>query len=308
MKLRNVYIAVIVIIGISITSIGIYNLFFTKMKGNEFRSSVSLMELYDITDELLEIAEKFTRDPGKAVVVMPKQHVKEKTIVLTFDGLTEPAVMERILLLLEKHKVRATFFVDAVGVADEPKTLLAIKDAAFDIESYTLYGRTKMETLPFNTLLKDFVLTQKIIDTNSNYTPKFVKCNDTNYTDDLLRLAKACGMTGVVVHDHMVDVKQLNKLPDADSMVGMLQSGDVVAVKLKQTDDIVMQERVTDLRPAIDKKPGLKKLHRPDTDEKIDVVDALEKLLVSLQKAGYNVVSVEDVLKPSANLPTAIRK
>ena len=151
-----------------------------------------------------------------------------------------------------------------------------------------------MENMPPEKLVRDFVRAQKIIAVNIDQGPNLLKCNDTNYSDQLLRAAKACGFAAVVRSEVYVNMRQLNASATADEFVSRLRPGSIVSFKLiNNLEQIVYEPGKTDDRPAVDKQPGLRELPMPNTQTDHNVADAVEKVLIALQKAGYTMVYVE---------------
>lgn len=179
--------------------------------------------------------------------------------------------------------------------AEDPQTVVNIRKAGQRIENYTLSGSEKMEKFPTEKLVKDFCRAQKIIKVTADQGSNLLKCNDTNYTEDLLQVARACGFKSVVKSDAFLDTKKVNSLGTADDFVGKLKAGSIVSVKLKPNNEpIVNEQGKTDLRPAIDKQPGLKELPQQEKTDDKELVNAVEKLIIALKKANYTMSYVED--------------
>mgnify|MGYP003614950202 FL=1 len=248
---------------------------------------------YIAEEEITQAMASLNQKPEKVALIQGSTS-SGRQIALTFDGLTDRVVMQQVLDLLEKYKARATFFVDGMGTAEDPQTVFNIREKGQQIGNYTLYGLPKMETMAPEKLVRDFVRAQKIIKVNSDQGPGLLKCNDTTYTDGLRQVAKACGFAALVRSGIYVDMGQLNRSATADDFVSRLTPGIIVSIKLKRNiDQIVYEPGKTDDRPAVDKQPGLKELAKPDSEPDQNVADAVEKLLISLEKARYTTVYVE---------------
>ncbi|MDF2930120.1 MAG: polysaccharide deacetylase, partial [Anaerospora sp.] len=219
----------------------------------------------------------------------------QRQIALTFDGLSDRTTMQQVLDLLKKYNAKATFFVDGMQTAEDPQTVVNIKNAGYRIENYTLSGMGKMDTLPVERLVRDFCRAQKIIRVTTDQGPNLLKCNDTKYTDQVLQAARAAGFVSVVKSDAFVNVKQVNTSQAADVFVGSLLPGSIVSIKLKtNTEPVAKDAGKTEQKPAIDKQPGLKNLtQQADFGEK-GTIEAVEKLLIALTKVNYTTVYVED--------------
>ena len=280
--------------------------FFSTQTGGDNRNITDLKSSYNADAEIAQALEQMKTSQEKATVIT-HSNSGQRHIALTFDGLTDRTIVQQILDLLKKYNTKATFFVDGMQTVEDPQTVVNIKKEGHKIENYTLVGMVKMEKLPVERLVKDFCRAQKIIKVNTDNGPNLLKCNDTQYTDQLLQVAKACGFNSVVKSDVFLNVHQIKSSQAADDFVAQIKPGSIVSVKLKPNVDLIVNEEgKTDLRPAIDKQPGLRELPKQvDLGEK-EIVEAVEKLLIALQKANYTTTYVEDFLK--SNIPQKVTK
>ena len=258
-------------------------------KARTYHNITDMKPSYDADAEIAQALKRLQTSSEKSALVTGND-AGGRQIILTFDGLADPAVMNQILDLLQRYNSKAVFFADGIRVAENPEAIVAIQKAGHRIGNYTLYGRSKIEKLTAEQMVKDFCQAQKIITINTDQEAGLLKCYDTNYTDQLLKVAKACGFTGVVKSDVMLTVKDLRQVADADAIVSRIKTGSVVSVKLTPPADPVLPQReVRDARPAIDKLPGLKEVALPERNNK-EVAEAVENLLIALRKTGYDTV------------------
>ena len=172
------------------------------------------------------------------------------------------------------------------------------------IENYSLLGLSKMENLPAERLVKDFCRSQKIVKITVDHGPNILKLNDTNYTERVLQAANACGFKSVVKSDIYLTRKNANTVQDASSFVNKLKPGSIVTVKLKPNLDPILNEKgAIDLRPAVDKQPGLKVLPKQVAVGDHEIIKALENLLIALNQEKMNTVYVDTypAAPPSTN-------
>lgn len=275
--------------------------FFTTKTAGDSNNINDLQSAYSIEIEQKQILEKLKTNVSKAEIFTTQDN-KERQVIITFDGLTDSTTVQRILDILKKHEAKATFFVDGMQSAENPSILVNIKNSGQKIENYTLFGRKAMEKLTQEELVKDFAKTQKIISVNTDKTATFLKCNDTIYTDEILKVAKACGLNSAVKSDVYLNVKQLNSPSGADNFVKTIKPGSVISLKLKLTEEIVKKEPVkTEAMPAIDKQPGLKQIIKEDVVLDKATSDAVEKLLIALKKANYKTAYLSEIPQKVAN-------
>lgn len=289
--------AAVVLIG-CVCALGLFLFkdFFTTQTGGEYKNMPDLESSYSAEEEIAKAKEKMELTKEMAVVVTGAK-TNQRYVALTFDGLTDRATIQKVLDTLKKYNAKATFFVDGLQVAEDPQTVGSIRKEGQRIENYTLLGLSKMETLSTDRLLNDFCRSSKIVKINTDNSPFLLKCNDTKYTEALRRVARACGFEGVVRSDLFLDVKQMKASPNANSFVSAVKPGNIISVKLKPNLDPITQESgKTNLKPAIDKQPGLKELKNEDISSN-DTAEAVEKLLIALDKARYQTAYVEEFMK-----------
>ena len=297
MKSRTMIVALILIIGVSLTAAFFYKDFLKNQPVREYHTTITLDDLYNADEEVAQALAQLQKSQEKATIITGSQS-SSRQIALTFDGLTDRATVQQILVLLKKYNSKATFFVDGLHTVEDPLTLTDIKDAGQKVENFTLLGMPKMENLPIERLAKDFCRAEKIVKENATQEPNLLKCNDTKYTDQVLQVAKACGFKNVVQSDAFFNARKSNTSAiDAGAFVAALRSGSIVSVKLLADMELITNEPgKTDLKPAIDKQPGLKEMPQEGLGEP-EIALAVEKLLIALQKAQYSTVYVEDFAK-----------
>lgn len=297
MKNKKFVSSLVLLIGICLLGVFFYKGFFTTRTGGNQRNVTDLESYYQADEEIAQAMLQLNNSKEKATLITHYNN-GQRQIAVTFDGLTDRIKVQQILDLLKKYDAKATFFVDGMQTAEDPPTVVAIRKEGHKIENYTFSGMAKMEKLPVERLVKDFCRTQKIIKVTSDQGPNLLKCNDTKYTDEVLQAAKACGFKSIVKNDVFLNVKQINSLKAADDFVSTLKPGSIVSIKLKTNEEPILKEQgKTDLKPAIDKQPGLKELpQQVDLGDK-ELVQAVEKFLIALQKANYTTAYVENFSK-----------
>ncbi len=262
--------------------------------------SVTYRNMTDLTDEYnadKEIAEAHSklRSSNEKAGVISGIYGGQRNIAITFDGLSDRTTMLKILDLLKTHNLKATFFVDGLQTVEDPQAVVSINKEGYKVENYTLSGIPHMEQLPPERMVRDFCQAQKIITVTTDNKANLLKCNNTQYTDAVLLAAKACGFNGVVKSDVVIDAT----IPGAaDGIAGRVRPGSIVSVRLEvNPEPIVLEPEVSNLRPEIDKKPGLKPLPKVGDNKNKVIIATVEKVLVDLKNANYTTVYVEDVAK-----------
>ena len=303
MKNKKRVLSLAAVIGVCLIGLFFFKAFFSTQPGSEERNITGMKSSYNADAEIASALAQLKNSQEKATVITGGKS-GQRQVALTFDGLSDRTTVQQVLDLLKKYNAKATFFVDGMQTAEDPQTVINIKNSGYKIENYTLSGMGKLETLPVERLVKDFCRAQKIIRVTTEQGPKLLKCNDTNYTGQVLLAAKAAGFASVVKSDAFVNVKQVSSLQAADAFVSGLKPGSIVSVKLKtNTEPAAKDAGKTEQKPAIDKQPGLKNLTQQSDFGEKGTIEAVEKLLIALAKANYTTVYVEDFAADSLPKP-----
>ena len=257
-------------------------------KARPYRNLPDFSAKYNVDEEVRAALARMRTDKALAPVVSSNLSVDGLKVALTFDGLTDARQMEKLLNLLKQYNMKATFFVDALQTSENPQLVKNIRDQGHKVENYTFSGSTNMQNLSAQRLVTDFCRAQKIIEVETGITPTLLKCNDTQYTDELLMAARACGFEGVVQSNIYLNTEEINKIGSADQFVQSFAPGSIVSVKLlPYPEDNKPAESVTASRPAVDKQPSLGLPDREVAGPDAMIVNAVEKLLLSMEKAHY---------------------
>ena len=177
---------------------GGFGIWLQKEKQSVSGDSIVVQEQdYSVQDEVEEAAGKLQNDPAKPTVITDINTV-DKEIALCFEGSADRLVIERILEYLELHGMHATFFIAAVDTAEDEELAEEILAAGQEMESYSLYGTAHMEKMSDEELIADFCRAQAVYEDKISRKPEMLKCNATEYTDELLEAADACGYQSVV--------------------------------------------------------------------------------------------------------------
>ena len=160
MRRRTVGILLVLLLIVGLAGAYVIRSFWTAKSGDDYRNIRDVSASY-IADE--EIAQAMARLNQEKSGVILRGASDRRQVALTFDGLTDRVVIQQVVDLLKKYKVKATFFVDGMQTAEDPQTVFIIKQEGHKIENYTLYGLPKMETMAPEKLVRDFVRAQKII-------------------------------------------------------------------------------------------------------------------------------------------------
>lgn len=195
---------------------------------------------------------------------LPRSPESLKQVSLTFDDGPSPATTPRVLNILKKYKIPATFFVLGQRAQTHPDLIRRLLREGHVVANHS-YSHPQMTKLEGEGRLKEIQKTQDIIRALSPNPIKWFRPPYGAYDKKLERLVDSYGMTVVLWDVDPQDWKRQNS-PE-----------DICASVIKQT------------------RPGsIILLH--DIHER--TVNALEKIIVSLRAKGYAFVPLK-AIKPS---------
>lgn len=249
---------------------------------------------YSASETIEAALKKLAQQPQKAQVITDINTV-EKEVALCFEGTADGLVIQRIVEYLDEHDMQATFFISAVDAGEDEEAIDTILEAGHGIESYTLYGTTHMETFTQEELVEDFCRAQAVYEDKIGIVPAILKCNATDYTDEIMEAADACGYDSVVYPTHYLNYASFYSAQMARNYVNSVDRGSIITVKLNgYLDELEYEETRVDEDPAKDKQAGLElhDLEKEELSEEERLLQVVEWLLDALDDADYETVLV----------------
>ncbi|MDE7259616.1 MAG: polysaccharide deacetylase family protein [Lachnospiraceae bacterium] len=265
------------------------------------KTVVAETEILEVTDysameEIAAAKQKLEEDPEIPMVITDINTI-DKKVALCFEGAADNLVLEQIMEYLDAHDMTATFFISAVDAGEDQEIIDEIINAGHDIESYTLYGTSHMEKMSTDELITDFCRAQVVYEDKISKRPDLLKCNATEYTDDLLKTAEACGYKCIVYPTQYLNYQSFNVKEVAENYVAGLDRGTVISIKLSgYLDELEYEEEVKDEDPAKDKQPGLE-LHDLEEEELTEterLLRVVEWFLECLDEEEYETVRLQE--------------
>lgn len=281
----------------------VFGYFFSSSPlGKGRNSKTNLPSLYNADAEIKEAKANLRSKPEKAQLITGTNSAGAG-IAITFDGLADAPTTRQILDLLQKYDVKAAFFVEGMRAADEPDLVAEITKAGHKVENYSLSGRKSLEKLPQDELVQDLCSAQKIIRVTSSSSPVFLKAEGTVYTDDLLKVAKACGLAAAVKTDKILNAGSLVSYDAAVGYVRNVKKGSIVSFQLERPKGekppaAKLEEQV----PAKDKQPGLKELNKEAVKDngQQEIIKTVELFLKACKNEQVRTVLLETPKQPLA--------
>ena len=124
---------------------------------------------------------------AESVVYNSNIHAGKK-IALTFDDGPHPRLTQKVLDVLDKYSIKATFFVIGVNVKNYPKQLEMIIDKGHEIGNHT-YSHNLLKSIPKEKIEKEISDTEREINKIREYDLKLLRPPCGFYDEKLEKIA-----------------------------------------------------------------------------------------------------------------------
>lgn len=305
MQVKNNYIKTWLLLSITILSLIIifYSFFLYSSEDTDHDSFFSAQgSLYDAEKEINAALKKLEIQREESFVIK-EIDTDENIIAITFDGITDKQTMEGILSLLSDYDSKATFFVPAIKSAENPSILRSILDAQQEIGNYTLSELRQMELLSEEELVIDFSRSRVVLEDITGKSIDLLKCNGTKYTDELLEVANACKIYGVVETTYFFNHKSFSSYEETLDFIRGIKKGSILSIKVDDYLDLLEFETTRKKAMAImekmsptekktkDETPAIKNFSSP----KDRLLLVTEWILQALEEKGYTTEFTKDL-------------
>ncbi|ATP42422.1 oligosaccharide deacetylase [Solibacillus sp. R5-41] len=189
----------------------------------------------------------------------------EKIIALTFDDGPHKKYTNEVLDLLAKYEAKGTFFVVGEYAEKNPEVILRMHEEGHELANHT-YSHPFKASVP--KLVKEIQQTNEVIFSITGYAPKLFRPVEGQYTDALIEAVVKDGYKVVMWSWH-------------------LDTEDWKDPGVKKIVDIVLKGT---------RKGNVVLFHDGGGNRK-QTVEALSQILPTLQKEGYQFVTISNLLK-----------
>lgn len=256
-----------------------------------YENFTEMSEDFDASKEIAEAVKKYPGLTTKAGIIRGTDKAVGKIIALTFDGMESRGNMEAILKIITDQGWHATFFAEGVNAARNETVVRKMKQEEQLIGNYSFVGVSKAERLQPELLVEQFCRTQKILKLVTGHEPKLFKLYDTQYTDELLRAAKASGLDNAVQSDLDIYVRKLNNDAALTDFVEKIKPGMIVSLQMGRPAPIKYSVKKGPDTPAIDKQPSIQEKNTIQVKD-VTTVEIVKNLCSLLKAKGFTVVTV----------------
>ncbi|HOV40738.1 MAG TPA: polysaccharide deacetylase family protein [Oscillospiraceae bacterium] len=297
--MKRVFKVLAVVLALVLVAAGIiYASYSLKLKKVEAPADESLKPLYSGDIDVSQALEKLKNNYDGKAEILGGVNTAEMVAAITFDGMLDKESAQKITALLDAYGAPATFFFPAIKSAEEPDGIKTVFDAGYDVGNYTLSAKEKMQELSSEELVEDFSRAGSILKQITGEAPSILKCNRTEYTDELLNAAGASGFNYVVESTYFLNEKSFRSKENAKAFVKNLKSGAVISFK---TDSALSDEEFKKGRAETTKsastssKEASSSQSVSEESKNLSLVQNVELLLAALKEQGYKVVSLNNL-------------
>ena len=148
-------------------------------------------------------------------------------IALTFDDGPHPGQTKRILDILDKYNVKATFFAVGVNIDNYGEHLKEVVSRGHEIGNHT-NTHPKVSSLDYKGLKNEFSKCQSKIKDICGYTPKLIRPPEGLIDTSIKDIAKEMDCKVILWDIDTRDWAQTSPQKIADHVVNKISSGDII--------------------------------------------------------------------------------
>ena len=236
-----------------------------------------VIENYEANDEIKVAMEKYpTSQPCEVITT------QDKDLAIVIDGLLDRGNTQKLLDLLQKYNIKATFFIEGQNASNESELVQLISKTQ-EVGNYTFNGLAEFHKKKLEYQLSSLCRTQKILEMETAKTPTLFRAPQTELTDDLLKAVSASGISYAVKEN--VTLQYIGDKETADKFVKSLKAGSILAIK---TGEPVYQKveaptKVND-KPAFEKQPTIKEISDKTKTTKLPLIEQLDLFFKALDE------------------------
>lgn len=290
--MRKKYLSIIIGALIISISIGAYTYVNYKIDHSKGMTNIIKKNRYDASKEVNEALKSF--DITKKSEVITNIDTQSNIVSLSFEGIKNKDTMEKVVNLLDKYNIKATFFIPGIKAAEDSSIVKMIKEGGHDIGNGTLSGNNNMENLSKEDLILDFSTTNKILKSITDKEVELLKCNSTMNNENVLASAFASGNKYVVSTDHYLSYQSFKNYEQAYGYIKNLSNGTIVSIKLDGVlNDFEYNKEIVEEKPAIDKQAGIKE-NKEDKEDERTITEIVEWVLKAIKEQEKVAVKLKE--------------
>ncbi|MBQ8403642.1 MAG: polysaccharide deacetylase family protein [Clostridia bacterium] len=187
-----------------------------------------------------------------------------KKIALTFDDGPHPYKTLKILDLLDKYGVKATFFIIGSNAEYHPEIVAEEAARGHELANHS-YSHAKLSVMTEEEIRGEIELSDKIIEKASGITPKLFRPPEGAYSENVVKVASELGKSTIIWTVDTLDWAKTPRDTIVENVKTSVTSGSII-------------------------------LFHDFTNKDTHTFEALEILIPYLQEQGYEFVTVSELL------------
>lgn len=152
-------------------------------------------EIYLHQSELFDRAKKVTALGSH--FLLSKGPRRKKALALTFDDGPHPAYTRRILEILRREKVKATFFVIGFMAEKNPELIKEIAKEGHAIANHS-YSHATLTKLSFNQMMTEYKAANGVVRSLTGKSPRYCRPPGGDFSEAVVDAGAVLGMTTVL--------------------------------------------------------------------------------------------------------------
>ncbi len=154
----------------------------------------------------------------------------EKIICLTFDDGPNDEATEKVLSVLKKYQVKATFFVIGKNVERQPEIAKQILKEGHEIGNHAYSDGHFLAFKSIKTIKQDLIKTNQIIYKYTEYVPKYFRPPNGLMTQGINRVSNELNLITVGVNVFIFDNIKNNPSKIAEQVIKQIKGGPLIIV------------------------------------------------------------------------------
>lgn len=219
--------------------------------------------------------------------IISDKETSANAIALSFETAECGKDVSKVIDMLNKYGIDATFFVSGIAAAENPKVVQSILSSGNELGSLALSGNKYMDKESQEDLISNFSKANRIFEVSIGHRPQILKCRSTVYTDELLEASKASGYEYVLSNKNYISFQSFKNEKEVQGYIRSLKRGTILSIKL----DDVLDEFEYDGEVDDD-------LHHTDEEidrQKVTILEVVNWILKSITEQGVRVVKASEV-------------
>lgn len=253
---------------------------------------------YDASDAVEQSMENLSEHPSDKAELISGVEATEKVIAITFDGFSSSASMDKVLALLDKYKVKASFFMTGIEAAEGDDIVLNIAEKGHLVGCGTLYGLTHMDQKSSEEIVADFAHARVILSDILEEEPNLIKCRSTIYNDKVLSAAAASGFDYAVQSNKYISYQSFKDYESAMGYVSRLERGNILTIKLSgvlDEDEYSSASTTKDEYMPGERQAGINDGNTEETDKEKLLLQVVEWVIKAAGENGYQIVPLNSL-------------